>query len=404
VKISPISVISVLFFVTSCLCGELRVKNFIAFLKKWLTPPRTLYITKTGWKFLGLTLIVGFAAINTSNNLLYLVFGLMLSFITASGVLSELMLRKVAITRTFPKHIFACQPVPVVVTLTNRKQYISSFSLLIKDFSQDNTSDNSVYVLKIPARQTVTVTYPMTFTRRGLHRPGKIRLSTQYPFGFFRKSATFVETDDEILVYPVLERLQPSDIPNLSAYVGEFESLRKGNGLEIHGVREYVQGDNHARIHWKSTAKLAKLMTKEFDDDQRKRISVVLDITFPVTPRPATFFQDVERAISLTASYVVHFIKSNCQIQVITPDQRSPFDHGQRHLFALLRMLALLQPANGHSRQNLTKVMQSLHRTDVMKILISVNTMNGYKPANFAKIVEIRSQNIEDRSQKIEVR
>jgi uncharacterized protein (DUF58 family) len=334
-------------------------------------------------------MIVGFAAVNTANNLLYLVFGLMLSFITASGVLSELMLQKISLVRTFPRHIFAQQPVSVVVTLTNRKKYLSSFSLMIEDFSQGDPSGNSAYILKIPARQTTTVTYPVTFTRRGIHRPGKMRLSTRYPFGFFFKSATFIETEDEILVYPEIQNLQPSDIPNSSAHAGEFNSLKKGNGLEIHGVREYIQGDINARIHWKSTAKLAKLMTKEFDDDQRKRISLVLDISLPETPRPATFFQDVERAISLTASYVIHFMKSNFQIQLITSEHRSTFDHGQRHLFALLRTLALLQPTNGNSRQNLTKAIRILNRANVMKILISVNTINGYKQGNFSKIVRI---------------
>ncbi len=377
------------------------LRSILIFLKRWLRPPRTLRITKTGWKFLGLTLIVGFAAVNTGNNLLYLVFGLMLSFITVSGVLSELMLRKVSIIRTFPKHIFAQHPVPVVVTLTNRKKYVSSFSLVIEDFSQSKTPSNSPYILKIPARQTITVTYPMTFTRRGLHRPGKIRLSTRYPFGFFHKSATFIETEDEILVYPAIEKLQPSDIPNSSAYAGEFESIKKGNGLEVHGVREYIRGDSNLRIHWKSTAKLAKLMIKEFDDDRRKRISLVLDVSFPVSPIPTTFFQDVERAISLAASYIIHFIKNNFQIQLITPEQKSPFDHGQRHLFSLLRMLALLQPTNGHSRQNLTKAIRSLHQADVMKILISVNTTNGYKLSNFAKIVNARSQDSEGKEQKV---
>ena len=110
----------------------------------------------------------------------------------------------------------------------------------------------------------------------------------------------------------------------------------------------------------------------------------------PVTPKPATFLQDVERAISLTASYVIHFMKSNFQIQLVTSNQKSSFDHGQRHLFALLRTLALLQPTNGNSRQNLTKTIRSLNRTNVIKILISVNTTNGYKQGNFSKIVKVK--------------
>ena len=365
------------------------LQSMLTLLKKWLRPPRTLRITKTGWKFLGLTVIVGFAAVNTGNNLLYLVFGMTLSFITASGVLSELMLRKVSLSRTFPKHLFARQPAPVVVTLTNQKNYLASFSLRLEDFSQGNAAGANAYILKIPARQTVTITYPLVFTRRGLHRPEKIRLSTHYPFGFFQKSATFIETEDDLLVYPEIEQLQPADFPNPSMYAGEFEASQKGNGLEIDGIREYVQGDSSMRIHWKSTAKLAKLMTKEFDADQRQRVTLLLDVAFPDKPIPATFFQEVERAISLTASYLMHFMQSNFQIQLITPEHRSAFDRGPRHLFALLRILALLQPNNGHSRQQFAHAVRNLQRTTVSKILISVNPTNGYKLSNFSKIVKI---------------
>jgi len=69
------------------------------------------------------------------------------------------MLRNVSLSRTFPKHIFACQPAPVVVKLTNQKKYLASFSLRLEDFSQGNAAGANAYILKIPTRQTVTVTY-----------------------------------------------------------------------------------------------------------------------------------------------------------------------------------------------------------------------------------------------------
>lgn len=351
-----------------------------AWFTKWFGRPRTLRVTKTGWRFLGLTLVVGFAAMNTANNLLYLVFGLMLSFIIASGILSEFMLRRVALVRTFPRHLFVGNPIPVMVTLTNQKRIVGSFSLLIEDFTQTSTSEPPPYILKIPAGQTISVTYLLTFARRGLHRPGKIRLSTRYPFGLFHKSVTFVETEETILVYPEIQKLHPADILTPSAHAGEFESSKRGHGLELHGVREYVRGDSSGRIHWKSTAKLAKLMTKEFHDDQRKRVSLVLDVSLPGKKSPpAGFLQDVERAVSLTASYAVHFVHDNFQIQLITPESQSPFDFGQRHLFSILRTLALFQPKNGQSGQQLTSVLQRVSRADVVRILISMNNLQSHR-------------------------
>lgn len=342
------------------------------FFRKWIRLPRTLRITKTGWKFIGMTLIVGIAAVNTANNLLYLVFGLMLSFITASSILSESMLRKISLERTFPRYVFAGQPAPVTVTVTNRKRLITSFALMIEDASTGTSSENRAYVLKVVARDSVAVTYPMTFTRRGLHRPGAIRLSTRYPFGLFHKTATFVESDELLLVYPEIQSLSPSTIPQGGENVGDIVSPVKGNGLDLHGIREYMAGDNSGRIHWKSSAKLAKLMTKEFHDDQRKRISIVLNVSLPGNPMPATFFQDVEHAISVAASYVVLLIRQHFQVQLITPESRSTFADGQRHLYGLLRTLALFQPKNGQSNQHIMQAIRNLNRAKAMRIVVEV--------------------------------
>ncbi|MEQ9319041.1 MAG: hypothetical protein RIF41_07760, partial [Polyangiaceae bacterium] len=64
--------------------------------------PRKLKFTREGKYFLGITLGVGFAAINTGNNLLYLLLGMMLSLIIVSGVMSELSLRTLTVKRRLP--------------------------------------------------------------------------------------------------------------------------------------------------------------------------------------------------------------------------------------------------------------------------------------------------------------
>ena len=228
-----------------------------------------LRITRAGWQFIGLTLVVGMAAVNTANNLLYLIFGLMLSFITTSGILSELMLRKIRLNRRFPKHLFAGQAAPVALEVTNGKTRVASLSLLVEDLSQAAVPEHRRYLLSIAPQQTQAVTYPVTFPQRGLHRPGKLRISTRYPFGFFLKSAIFAETDDT-LVYPALTPLNASDRAAFSPQAGDSGARRKGGGQEFHGIRDYLPGDNRRQIHWKSTARTSKFMIKEFEEEQKK--------------------------------------------------------------------------------------------------------------------------------------
>ena len=128
---------------------NLRLRRIFEQMRRWLTPKRMLRITRAGWQFIGLTLVVGMAAVNTANNLLYLIFGLMLSFITTSGILSELMLRKIRLNRRFPKHLFAGQAAPVALEVTNGKQHVTSLSLLIEDLSQAAVPEHRRYLLTL---------------------------------------------------------------------------------------------------------------------------------------------------------------------------------------------------------------------------------------------------------------
>jgi len=82
------------------------VTQLLSRLRRWFRPPRRLKLTREGKYFIGITFGVGFAAINTGNNLLYLLLGMLLSMIVVSGVLSELSLRSspwCAVCRRGPK-------------------------------------------------------------------------------------------------------------------------------------------------------------------------------------------------------------------------------------------------------------------------------------------------------------
>ena len=60
-----------------------------------------------------ITLGIGLGAMNTGNNLVYLVFGMMLGFITASGVISETSLRGIEADWIFPQELFAQTPLVI---------------------------------------------------------------------------------------------------------------------------------------------------------------------------------------------------------------------------------------------------------------------------------------------------
>ena len=75
--------------------------------KRWLRPPRTLKITRIGRTYIVITVGVGLGALNTGNNLLYLVLGFLLSIIVLSGVLSERVICDLRVRRVLPEVAFA---------------------------------------------------------------------------------------------------------------------------------------------------------------------------------------------------------------------------------------------------------------------------------------------------------
>ena len=102
-----------------------KLRRFLS----WFKPPRRLRLTREGRYFLLITFCVGFAAINTGNNLLYLLFGMFLSLIIVSGVMSELSLRKLTVARRLPPRAQVGRAHLVEIEVYNHKQRIPSYAI-----------------------------------------------------------------------------------------------------------------------------------------------------------------------------------------------------------------------------------------------------------------------------------
>src|SRR5688572_17487881 len=89
-------------------------------------------VTSGGGIFLLILLVVGFAAWNTGNNLLFLVLSLLCSTLFVGGVAARASLRDLIVSARFPDHMFAGEAAPVIVTLRNAKRLLPSFSIFVE--------------------------------------------------------------------------------------------------------------------------------------------------------------------------------------------------------------------------------------------------------------------------------
>jgi uncharacterized protein (DUF58 family) len=311
-------------------------------LRRWFRPPRRLEYTREGKSFIGITLGVGFAAINTGNNLLYLLLGMMLSLIIASGILSELSLRNLSVARTPPDALYAERAFLMGIGLHNSKPRLSSFSVEVEDLVSGKPLDKKCYFLKIPPERAQSTSYRHSFARRGRYLFSGFRVSTKFPFALFRKSR-ILDIETEVLVYPAVRPLHDS-VELRALYAGDEAPLPRGRRGEFHGLREYRQGDDPRDIHWRSSARRGRRMVREHDDEAARRVTIFVDHLRPSLERAASAEGDerVERAISLGASVVVDHLERGYIVRLVTRAGVVGWGRGRGAQAGFLAHLALL--------------------------------------------------------------
>lgn len=315
---------------------------------RWFYRYRSIQLTAEGTRFVLLTLAVGIAAINTGNNLLYLLLAMMLSLIVMSGILSELCLKQLVLRRLMPAHFFANRPTTAALSIANRKPRLPSFSLRIMDIIEGVSVDRGIHVVHLPPKASVVQSYPLLVTRRGRYRIEGIKLLTRFPFGLFIKAAT-LRLPSEVVVYPEVRPLPETLVRDLTALGHEQTIPRRGPGVELFHLRRYKPGDDSRTIHWKTTARQARLMVKETEAEDQRRVTLALPTAVPAGREAAADNPDVrqqsfEQAVILMASLATFFHKRGFALRALIGEQETGSGSGPVHLHEMLRRLGLCQP------------------------------------------------------------
>jgi uncharacterized protein (DUF58 family) len=319
-----------------------------------LRPPRRLSFTREGRLIVILSVGVGFAAINTGNNLLYLLLGWLLSFIIASGILSELTLQRLTVERRPPPRVFAGEPFLMEVVIRNDKPTRASYSIEVEDLVGSTPLDKRCYFLKIPAAKSQRTSYRHTFVRRGLYTLTGYRVATKFPFALFRKSRD-VDAPIEVLVHPA-RVVVPRPSPRTEAR-GEATANRTGRRGEFFGLREHRAGDDRRDVHWRSSARTGRLLVREYEDEHARRVAIAVDNALPdavrdaaadgaITPEVEAQVTSVERAISVAASLAAVYLEAGWTVELCARGCRIPPGAGRSHEARIARALALLAYAS----------------------------------------------------------
>ncbi|HEX7604167.1 MAG TPA: DUF58 domain-containing protein, partial [Polyangiaceae bacterium] len=297
---------------------------------------------REGKFFVGITLGVGFAALNTANNLLYLLLGMLLALIVVSGVMSELSLRDLTVVRRLPLRAQVGRPHLVEIEVFNHKKRVPSYAIEVEDLRAGQPADKRCFFLKISPKSAQVAAYRRTPMRRGRDVHVGFRIATRFPFGLFEKSRE-VPAEGELVIYPAVD---PVPLPPTGAgrLAGSEHSLGRGAGEDYIGLKTLREGEDPRDVHWRKTAALGQLVARERAREARPNVTIPLEVH-----KPAEGGDDwdnaFERRIRDVASRAVAHLKRGDAVAIRTSAAELARSDRNAGADPLLRFLALLDSA-----------------------------------------------------------
>ena len=334
-------------------------------------------VTKVGVVYVLVTVVIGIAALNTANNLLYIVVAAMLAAILVSGVVSARVLRGLALEVRLPEQVFAGRTVAGRIVLRNRRRFMPSFSIRVvptrrekkvrKQWHWEPTTfafpvnrrpenqwvrmrdwrvirvtapaavkgifEGVVYFPYLPAGAELTADLELQFERRGRYRESSFGVATRFPFALLTKTRQ-VALQREILVYPPVDATDEL-FEILPLVRGEWESFVRGRGSDLHRIREYMPEDSARHVDWKATAKSGSLKVREFSREDERKLCIIFD-----NPSPGRISaQAYEQAVNLAASLAWHFAAQDAELSFAVPGLGRFSD-----IHEFLARLAIIEP------------------------------------------------------------
>ncbi len=320
----------------------------------WLSYQIDYKVTPEGIAYIIGIVVIGGAAVNTGNNLMFMVLACLLAGLLISGLLSRVVLGGVDVRLELPEHIFAQRTVLAIAELDNTKQIAPSFSvsLVSEDAPKSKKNapanpaprilDRPIYFPHIPHRQSARQNVELTFPRRGIYRQDVLGLRTKFPFGFLQKTRR-VKSSIEAVVYP---QIQPTEefyevLPLVS---GELESYQRGRGNDLYAIRDYQFNDSARHVDWKASARTGALQVKEYAREDERRVMLVFDPYAGPQGTDAQSAEKFERAVTLCAGLAWHFNEINSVMEFRSAGFATPRMIAGEIIYDILRHLASVTP------------------------------------------------------------
>lgn len=209
--------------------------------------------TSFGFGFGVMLLFMALGGLNFSNNMALLLVFIMAAIAQLTTILAYRNLVGLTISSVRAEPVFCGEPAHFRVYIENPEERPR---LTISGGIRE-TQD----CIDLPLQSTTRLVIKQPTVKRGWLNLDDFRLETRYPLGMFR-AWSWVFPNARCLVYPQPAR-NPPPLPRTGS--GPAGQARKGEGDQVHGLRNYRPGDSPRRIAWRTSARHDELFTREME-------------------------------------------------------------------------------------------------------------------------------------------
>jgi uncharacterized protein (DUF58 family) len=252
-------------------------------------------------------------------------------------------------TQATPGRVFAGETLRLTTTIANRKVLPVWVRL---EWSARNLTvagdgrKQSAQEAGILWHQQACFRQEFTAMRRGVYSAGPTRMQTSDLFGFFRSDKK-LPAANTVIVYPKLVNVRKIDVPRCDLFGKPGNRHPIKDPVYITGTRDYQASSPARQIHWKASARHARLQEKVFEPSQQGKVMVVLDVEgFSVNRREREF----EHTLQVAASVCLQLEMSGLAIGFATNGTTighafwlTPAGQGPQQVPAVLEALARVQ-------------------------------------------------------------
>lgn len=158
--------------------------------------------------------------------------------------------------------------------------------------------------ITIPGKNRNTMSYIVRPVERGEYIFGNMNCYATSSLGLIRRRYTF-NKEQMVKVYPSFIQMKKYDflaIDNRLTHIGLKKIRKIGHTMEFEQIKEYVVGDDVRTVNWKATAKQARLMVNQFQDEKMQPVYSVID-TSRVMKMPFNGLKLVDYAINSALAF-----------------------------------------------------------------------------------------------------